>query len=43
MHQILLEDGELVVSYTILKFRGTTLREIYIKSVREEKLLYTYF
>jgi len=40
MYQLSLEEDELVLSYTILKFRGTTLREIYIKSVGEGKLLY---
>ena len=35
MYQISLEEHELVVSYTILKFSRTTLREIYIKSVEE--------
>ena len=35
MYQISLEENELVLSYTIMKFRETTLREIYIKSVGE--------
>ena len=39
MDQILLEKHKLVVSYTTPKFSKTTLREIYIKSVGEGKLL----
>ena len=39
MYQISLEEHELVVSYNILKFSRTTLREIYIKSVEEWKIL----
>ena len=39
MDQISLKEHKLGGSYTILKFSNTTLREIYIKSVGEEKLL----
>ena len=38
MDKISFEEHKLVVSYTILKFSRTILKEIYIKSVGEEKL-----
>ena len=42
MYQISFEEHKLVVNYTIMKFSRTILREIYIKSVGEEKF-YSFF
>ena len=42
MYYISLEEHKLAVSYTILKFSRTILKEIYIKSAEEGKLLYIF-
>ena len=40
MYYISLEEHKLAVGYTILKFSRTILKEIYIESAGEGKLLY---